>query len=510
MHGFGCREMKAKDDYLHTDTVELGINSIRGSILTATAQGIIFCLNLGRVAILARLLTPDDFGLVGMVTVVTGFVVLFKDAGLSLATVQRKEITHEQISNLFWANVALSLVCMMVVAASAPLVTWFYGRQELLGITIVLAGAFVLSGVVVQHQALLQRRMQFGRLVLIRVVGQAMAALSAIAMAWFGFRYWALVGSQYVSGLCCIVGCFVACPWRPSWLYRNSGVRGMLAFGKNLTGFNVVNYFARNGDNLLIGKFCGGVELGLYSRAYSLLMLPLSQVNAPISAVAIPALSRLQDDSSRYRHYYFSAIHLICAISMPLVALLVALSDNVILIVLGPQWTEATTVFLWLAIAGLVQSIYNTSGWLFVSQNRTAEMFRWGVVNSCVLVFCFVVGLQWGIRGVAACYAIGCVCFSVPSVFWVIGRAGPIRARDFYRQMAVPVGGSLCLLVVLLGLHKAQWIRNIYLETAIAALVTACVVVTLLLHNQSGRQLLQRIITIGVPAKWRSCLKRTS
>ena len=502
----------SKSRYLVSDTVldRLAQRTIRGGVVTAFSQSCTFAINLGRTAILARLLTPDDFGLIGMVAVVTGFVMLFKDAGLSMATIQRKEITHEQISNLFWVNAIISIGCMVIVAALAPLVTWFYGREELLGITIALAGAIIFSGLVIQHQALLRRRMEFGRLALVQVASQLAGAIAAIVLAWFGFRYWALVWSQYVLGMFGLVAFFVACPWWPGWLSRGSGVRSMLHFGKNLTGFNFVNFFARNGDNLLIGKFCGSAQLGIYSRAYALLMLPLSQINGPLSAAAIPALSRLQDDPQRYRHYYLSAIRLICAVSMPFVVFLMAMATNVILIVLGPQWTEAAGVFFWLGVTGVLQPVNNTGGWLLVSQGRDREMFQWGILGSTLIVASFAIGIPWGIQGVAMGYGIVCATIVTPLQFWWIGRKGPVQTRDFYRELAVPLVVSLCLLVVLLVAHRAQWIQNVYLETVVAALATSVVAAILLLRNRNGRQLMQRIIAIGIPARWRSCLQRSS
>ncbi len=175
----------------------------------------------------------------------------------------------------------------------------------------------------------------------------------------------------------------------------------MLAFGGNLTGFNVVNYFARNLDNILIGRYWGVEPLGLYSKAYSLLMLPLQQINAPISSVAIPALSRLQNDPEQYRKYYLKAISLITFVSLPGVMFMIVMSENIIRVVLGEQWIKASPIFSVLGISALIQVVLNTNGWLHVSIGRTDRMFRWGIFASFFIVVSFFIGLPYGAIGVA-------------------------------------------------------------------------------------------------------------
>ena len=223
-------------EYLKTD---LKGRSVRGGAVTMAAQGVTFFIRMGSTMVLARLLTPQDFGLIAMVTAVTGFVVMFKDMGLSMATVQKAEINHGQISTLFWINVVLSLGVMLVTAALAPAIAWFYGEPRLTWITLALAGAFVFGGLTVQHQALLRRSMRFGTLALIGIIGMLVGIVAAIIAAWYGAGYWALVIMQLSGAIAGAIAVWVACGWRPSLPVRCSGVREMLAFGGNLTGFNI-------------------------------------------------------------------------------------------------------------------------------------------------------------------------------------------------------------------------------------------------------------------------------
>ncbi len=406
-------------EYLKAD---LKGRSVRGGAVTMASQGAKFFLGMGSTVVLARLLTPQDFGLIAMVTAVTGFVAVFKNMGLSMATVQRAEVNHGQISTLFWINVILSLGVMLVTAALAPVIAWFYGEPRLTWITLALAGAFIFGGLTVQHQALLRRNMRFGTLALIGIIGMVVGIVTAVIAAWYGAGYWALVLMQLATAITSAIAVWVVCGWRPGLPVRRSGVREMLAFGGNLTGFSFLNYFARNADNLLIGKFWGSGQLGLYSKAYGLLLLPLRQIKRPITAVTIPALSRLQNDPETYRRYYYRAISTIAFITMPLVAMLAALSHEIIPIVFGKQWTDSAIIFKLLAFAAFFQPVLGTTDWVFISLGQTKRMMYWGLIGVPAIILSFVVGLPWGVLGVATSYTIcSVVIIAVPSLLLLFG-----------------------------------------------------------------------------------------
>lgn len=451
------------------------------------AQGAQFVLHLGSTVVLARLLTPHDFGLIAMVTAVTGFVAMFKDLGLSMATVQKAEINHGQISTLFWINVLLSFGVMLVTAALAPAIAWFYGEPRLIWITLALASAFIFGGLTVQHQALLRRNMRFGTLALIHIASMLAGVVTAFIAAWYGLRYWALVLMQMATTITGAIGVWVACPWRPGLPVRRSGVRAMLAFGGHLTGFNFLNYFARNLDNILIGKVWGAQPLGFYSKAYGLLMFPLAQINAPVSAVAIPALSRLQDEPERYRNYYLKAISMIAFVTMPLVMFLIVMSNEIIYILLGPQWSEASRIFTFLGISALGQPIGNTAGWLYVSQGRTRDMLTWGMIGSSITVVAIVAGLPWGALGVAVSYTIFNWA-AQPLFFWFLCRKGPVRARHIFKAVVPFLWASLWVLGGLLVLRALVHIPNPALELVAGFVLTVLLVPIALLFFPGGKR----------------------
>ncbi|MHC4216434.1 MAG: oligosaccharide flippase family protein, partial [Planctomycetota bacterium] len=218
---------------------ELASRSIQGGTFSITAQASRFCLQLGSMVVLGRLLDVEDFGLVAMVFVVTNFVAMFKDMGLSMATVQKPEINHKQISTLFWINLTISVLMTIVTIGIAPVISWFYEEPRLTWITVVSSLAFIFGGFTIQHQALLRRQMRFGVLALIQITSMLVGVLAGIVLAWCGGGYWAIVIIPLVTAVVASIGVWLTCGWRPGLPVRNSGVRTMLAFGGHVTGFSV-------------------------------------------------------------------------------------------------------------------------------------------------------------------------------------------------------------------------------------------------------------------------------
>ena len=484
---------KPDDRYFNTERLQagLGTRTARGGAITFASQGFKFFASLGTTMVLGRLLRPADYGLIGMVVVVTGFVSMFKDLGLSAATVQREEITSAQVSTLFWVNVCLSVAVGLVTAALAPAVAWFYNEPKLTSITLVYAFGFLFGGLTVQHEALLHRQMRFAAQVVCEIVALLVTITVTITLAWRGASYWALVAGHLTTSVVYMICIWIACGWRPGWPARASGVRSLLRFGGNLTGFGVVNFFARNLDNMVIGRVWGSQQLGLYAKAYQLLTLPIDQINAPITTVAVPALSRLNDSPERYRRAYLRIIEKISVLTMPGIALLIATSDWVVLIVLGPQWTEAGRIFAALGVAALIQPIANTTGWLFISQARTDDMFRYGLVASTIIVAAILAGLPWGAVGVATVYALVWVTIVTPLLFYWVGRRGPVRPRDFYVTVAPAFCAALAVLVALVLFRRSGVIVNPLAGLA-ASFGIACAVAALFLYAiPAGRRALR-------------------
>jgi PST family polysaccharide transporter len=468
------------DSYLETGHLQqdLRARSISGAAVTLTTQWVKFALHLGSLWVLARLLTPGDFGLFGMVVAITGFILLFKDLGLATATVQRAEVSHAQVSTLFWINIALSAAIMVVTMLAAPLIAWFYGDPRLIGITLALSCAFLLGGATVQHLALLSRQMRFRALAVVEIISYATAAAAALLAAFLGARYWALVVQQLTLAMAMTIGVWTACRWRPGRPVRRSGVRPLLRFGGNLTLFGVLNYFARHLDDVLIGRFWGAAALGFYTKAYSLLLLPLRQINAPVAQIAVPTLSRLQDQPDRYRRYYLNALRLIALATMPSIALLFVIAREVVYLVLGPQWNVAGELFSIMAVAAFVQPVLATGGWIYVSMGQANRMARWGGLFALLYCVSFGIGLPWGVRGVALAYSVAVWLLAVTSL-WAAFRRSPVRVGAALGTVAP--AAVMGLVVAATGWQIRRWLLPAHPALIVALCAIAAILVTALL-----------------------------
>lgn len=443
------------DKIFNTDHLKknLKLKSIRSGAVTLSSQGVTFVIRIGFIMIMARLLNPDDFGIIAMVATITGFAKVFKDLGLSMSTIQREKINHAQVSTIFWINVAIGVLLMIVVAVLSPLAAWFYKMPQLVWVMIVISTTFLFGGLSVQHQALLNRQMKFEKIAIVNVLSMTIGVLAAIYAAKHGFNYWALVVNSIVSSGVLAVGLWFASGWLPGLPVRGVGVRSMLEFGMNITGFNVINYFARNLDNILLGRFCGATTLGLYSKAYQLLMLPISNLRIPLNNVALPNLSRLQNDSENYRVYYNKYISILSFISMPIVVLMFVCSDNIIMVILGSEWIGASGLFKILALVAFIQPIASSRGLVLLSLGQGRRYLRWGVINAIATIMAFAVGIYWGAKGVAFAYVAENYIILLPSL-WYVYKDTPIKISDFFLSISKPAIASIIMGLVSVFLVK--------------------------------------------------------
>jgi PST family polysaccharide transporter len=390
-------------DALKTDHLDADLKgrSVRGGLVTFASQGGRFLLTSVATVVLARLLTPTDFGLVAMVTAVTGLGQAFADLGLSEATIQRQEISHEQVSALFWINVAIGLTLALIVVALAPVLAWFYREPRLVKIALVLSLTFLIGGLRVQHNALLRRQMRFGSMTIRDVTSYVVAVPVAIIMAWRGAGYWAIVALPLTENFTGMLLSWLMVRWVPGPPRRGAKVGSMVAFGGNVAASYLIINVNRSADSVLNGWYWGAHLLGLYSRAYNLLMLPVRQLSAPAGSVAVPTFSRLQNDPERFARYYLRLVNLMMWITTPIFGFLFVAAHPVILLVLGHQWGEAAPVFQILVISALGQLLFESIVWLLVSRGESARLFKLLLVISPIIVGSFAIGLPFGIKGVA-------------------------------------------------------------------------------------------------------------
>lgn len=415
----------------------LGRSALRGSVLMGLAQAGKMAVTMASIVILARLLAPEDFGLVAAISPLVAFVGLFRNLGLQQALVQRKSVEPAHLNQAFWISLWVGLAASLVVFLAAPAVGAFYGDPRLVPLVRVASLSLVLGSLTTVPIALLSRRFAFG-VIAAQELAMALAALGlAVAGAIAGLDAMALVAGTVgaaAAGLALVWGFAPYRPGRP--VLTADGA--LMRFGANLTGFNLVNFFSRNADNVLIGRFAGMAALGFYDRAYKLLLFPIQNINQPLSQIMIPILSRVQDEPERLKRIYLEVNWALALLILPGIAAAGMQSEALIALLFGPQWAPTAPIFAWLALASFVQPVTGTNGWLFIAKGRTDWMLRLGLYSSLVTVAAFVVGLRWGAEGVAAAYALSAYVLRIPVLLAVIDRLGPVRGRDLGLVLAVP------------------------------------------------------------------------
>lgn len=404
-------------------------------------------------AVLARLLAPGDYGLLAMALVVIGIIELFRDLGSSAALIQRKEISSVHLSSLFWFNVLIGLATTLLLWLLSPIIANLYREPRLERLLQVFAPIFLVSGVAQVQRALLEKNLIFDQLAKIEVCSYLVGAVLAIGMAQAGYGVWSLVFQSMGTAMVATLLLLISSRWRPLLSFSWREVRSAAHYSLPLTGFNFFNFLSRNADYMIIGRFLGPVDLGYYTVAYKLMLYPLQTVSSAIGRVMFPVFSEIQEEEARFRKVYVSLCASIAVITFPTMGGLIAVCDFFVLTVFGQQWTPVVPLLLILGPVGLLQSIGTTVGNIYQAKGRTDLLLRWGIFSGTLSIVAFIVGLKWGVLGVAAAYAILSGALIVPA-FLIPLRLIGLRFRQLLLALSRPLVATL---IMLLCLGLVRW-----------------------------------------------------
>ena len=433
---------------------DAGTMSVQGGVVSVGSQALRFVLRTASMMVLARLLTAEDFGLQGMVVVMTGFLALFRDAGLSAVTVQRDTVSHDQVSTLFWINVTVGVVLAAALALAAPVIAAFYRDARLTPICVVSACAFLVHGFSIQHYALLQRQMRFVTLGIVEIAAVAIGAAVGVGMALLAYGYWALVAMAVVTPLVTAIGCWVSLPWLPGAPRRTRGMRSMLSMGGTLTLNSVVVYLGANTEKVLLGRYWGAEALGVYGRAYQLISLPADLLTSGVATVALPLLARLQNDSERLHRTFLKGYSVVVALTIPTTVSCALFADDIIEIMLGPKWNEAVPVFRLMVPSILALALINPLAWLLIASGRARRSLNIACLIAPVSIVGAALGLRFGPKGVAVAMSTMMALLTVPVIMWARAET-TLTGRDVWHALRGPLVAGAVAAVVGLGASAA-------------------------------------------------------
>lgn len=426
--------------------------AIRGAGVTVFSGGVGLGVQVFATVVLARLLTPGDFGLVTMVTTFSLLLVNFGWNGFTEAVLQREVIDNFLVSNLFWINVGAGLFLTIGFAAAGSLLARFYGDPRVARVAIAVSITIFFTTLSVHHLALLKRAMDFPVVSANDILARAVSVAVSILLAWAGWGYWALVAGVVAQSLSTCIGAWSLCRWVPSLPRPAVGTADMVRFALSTYGRFIANYSTWNLDNLLVGWRFGAVPLGFYKKAYDLFALSASQLVAPLTAVAVSALSRLDRDSTLYKRYLLGALGITAFVGMGVGADLTLVGKDLIRLLLGPRWETSGRIFMFFGPGIGVMLLYYTHGWIHLSIGKADRWLRWGLVEFTVTALLLLLCLRWGPVGIAAAWTMSFWILTIPGL-WYAGRPihlgiAPVIAAVWKYVLASLVAGCASAAII--------------------------------------------------------------
>jgi polysaccharide transporter, PST family len=447
------RPFDAKGNFHPTaEGKELRRLAVRGGAATISASALSLAVQVVSTVILARLLTPADFGVVAMVTTFVMILMGVGANGCNEAIIQREKMDRFLASNLFWINLAVGLILTVGFAAAGSLLARFYGNPLVTRVAVAMSPGILIASFSVVPVALLKRAMRFAEVSANEVVGRTANTVVTILLAPRGWGYWALVAGILAQALSIAIGAWWRCPWIPSLPRQGVGTRAVLRFaGHVYVTFNA-SYFTHNFDNLLVGWRFNATALGYYKKAYDLFALSASQLTGPLNNVALAALSRMKNDPARFRRNLASSLEMVALVGMAMGADLTLVGKDVVRLVLGSKWSESGRIFELFGPGIGVMLLYSTIGWVHVSIGRPERWFRWTLVESTATGLMFLAALPWGPAGIAVAWSVSYWILLIPA-FWYAGRpihfpASQLVGAAWKYAVASLLAASICTITL--------------------------------------------------------------
>ena len=429
-------------------------HAVNGALAIGIAQLLKLPFQAASLLVLPRLLQPIDYGIYAMIDPLVSISALILNFGIGQAIIQAPGLRREQVSGLFWITVIAGCVVGAIMLASAPLVADFYNEPRA-GLVAAASSAFViLTGLTNIHEALLNRQMKFGWVAMISAVGMALGFIASLIAAYLGAGYWSLVLGFAVQQVVSLVGCWIGVGWIPREKPSFAGISRFYKFGGPVMLADLATVTSREADSMLIGRYIGAASLGHYDRGNKLAIVPIQRINTVLQQLLLPILSRLNEEGERYRYAYLRIIRQLMLFIMPGVVAVGVTAPILVPFVIGEQWAPAAPIFAWLTLAALHRPVSLTMDLLFISQARTRDYMIWSAFSAVTSVISFVVGLNWGVIGVAAAFGVSDLLLRAPVLWWWVTRRGPIKMVDLYLSAAPFAAGAGVAFVALSGLQR--------------------------------------------------------
>lgn len=410
-------------------------------------------IQLISVVVFSRLLTPADYGLMAMAIVVMNFGFLFRDMGTTAALIQRKEVTPRLLDTVFWMNVAFGVTIAVSIAGTSPFVAWVFSAPLLIGILLLLAIVFPIVSATAPYLAMMERSGRFRTVARIEISSELLGLLVGILVALNGGGVFSFVWQRLAATVISTPQLLLTAKWRPSLAFSRDEFRKVWSYSSNLVFFNLLLFLFRNADSALVGRFLGATSLGWYSVANRLLLFPLQNLSGVMSRALLPIYSNRQEELSHVSSLYLRSLAAIAAISAPMMAGLWVLREPFINALMGPGWGPVSDILAWFAPMGLFQSLTATTGTILAAIGRTDVLRTLGIVNTALFLCSFVLGLQFGLLGLAAAYFCATIIVAIISLHVTLIKVNS-NLLEMIARIAVPIGCALAMAGAMFALDR--------------------------------------------------------
>lgn len=386
-------------------------------------------LSLVSIVIFAKILSPDDFGIFAILMIFIGFLGIFSDMGTSSALIYIKNPSNKLLSSVFYFNILIAIILTLaMILLSAPIAN-FFDNTDIIPMLQIISLNFIIVSFSIVQKALLQKKMDFKILSLIQSFSMFTGIAIGISLAIYGLGVYSLIAQVLVTSTISTVMVWLYTSWKPELTFSFSEIKKIWVYSTNLSAFEFINYFSTNADNFLIGKYLTVSALGVYSLAYKIMLYPLQNISRILMRVLFPAFSQLQNDNNKFKKAYLRVIFFISLVSFPLMIGLMATANVLVDLLFGDKWEGLAILLIILAPSGMMRSIFTTVGSIYMAKGNTATQLKLGTINAILTIIGFIIGLTYGVNGVALSYLIVNLVMLYP-IFYISWKQIELNVKE--------------------------------------------------------------------------------
>jgi O-antigen/teichoic acid export membrane protein len=424
------------------------------------------------IIILARLLSPEEFGIVGLAAIFIGFISTVNELGLSAAIIQRKDVDETHLSTSFWASVGTGITLFVLTVLVSPFVADFFQEDLVQPILIITAMGLIIGSFSVVHRALLEKSIKFKKITIAEVCAAFVSGIVSILLAIGGYGVWSIVFGGLAGNFISVIILWKISAWRPSLKFSFAHFKELFGFGGHVMGSRLLNYIDSNMDYLVVGKLLGTAALGYYTLAYHLITFPLHKISTIVTRVTFPAFSTIQDDNDTLRKGYLKVVRYISLITFPMLAGMFVVAPEFVVVVFGTKWAPMILPLQILCLAGALKSVGTTVSSILLSKGRADIQFKWNIFTAIVLPIAVIIGANYGIVGVAG--AVTCMAvFLFLIIQKITNKLIDLSMYSYLKAIYPAIIGSITLIV---GVEIYQQMMAIYNVPAIGMLVSSALI----------------------------------